>query len=249
MDNQGKLSGTISSYRKRRERGAALFLYGAAGVLILAGVMGVVIWFGSSGSSIASIFATATPTPTETPTPTLTPTVTQTFTPAPTATQTATATPGAPFYYTVAEGDYLATIADKFNLGTDGVLRILFLNPNIDAKTLIIHPGDQLLIPNPDLALPTATPIPADMQKGKLVDYLVQTGDSLALIASKFNSTVDAIVAVKSNSLSDANAVIFVGQKLQIPVNMVTPTPTRPPTSTPRTSVPETATATATRKP
>ena len=65
-----------------------------------------------------------------------------------------------------------------------------------------------------------------------MVSYVVQTGDTLSGIASKFNSTTDDIM--KTNNLADANA-IQVGQTLKIPVNLVTPTATCPPTSTPRT--------------
>ena len=85
------------------------------------------------------------------------------------------------------------------------------------------------------MPLPTATPIPANIFRGTKIPYNVRTGDTLAAIASKFNSTVDDIV--KANNLKDANA-IAVGQLLQIPVNLVTPTATRPPTSTPRTPIP-----------
>jgi LysM repeat protein len=69
--------------------------------------------------------------------------------------------------------------------------------------------------------------------------YTVQAGDTLGGIAAKFNSTEPAIIA--ENKLTDPNA-LFVGQQLIIPVNLVTPTATRPPTSTP-------VTATATKKP
>jgi hypothetical protein len=46
---------------------------------------------------------------------------------------------------------------------------------------------------------------------------------------------VEEIVA--KNELPEANA-IYVGQQHEVPVNLVTPTATRPPTSTPRTPVP-----------
>jgi LysM repeat protein len=73
------------------------------------------------------------------------------------------------------------------------------------------------------------------LPKGTTVTYTVQPGDSLAGVAGIFNSTVEDIVEL--NELPDANA-IFVGQELQVRVNLVTPTATRPPTSTPRTPVP-----------
>jgi putative chitinase len=46
------------------------------------------------------------------------------------------------------------------------------------------------------------------------VEYIVQAGDDLGLIASKFGVTVDDIV--RANGLSNPN-FIYVGQKLVIP--------------------------------
>lgn len=100
----------------------------------------------------------------------------------------------------------------------------------IDPATQIVSPGQVILLPNPGMELPTATPIPPDLPRGKRIDYTVEPGDTLAGIASKFNSTEEEII--KQNTITDPNA-IQVGQLLIIPVNLVTSTPTRPPTSTP----------------
>jgi LysM repeat protein len=242
MDNKGSTGDVIASYRKRRQQSSIIFVYGAAGLLVLAGLALVGIWLSGPSHPLTSLFASKTPTPTLTFTPTVTPTPTDTATITPTASQTATLTPSAPFTYTVQEGDSLAAISAKYSLGDDGIGLMLLLNPysatagtGIDPTTQIVYPGQQIFIPNPDLKLPTATPIPPNLVKGSLVPYVVQSGDSLAGIASKFNSTVDDIV--KLNNLADANS-IQVGQQLKIPVNLVTPTATRPPTSTPRTPVP-----------
>ncbi|HNE04667.1 MAG TPA: LysM domain-containing protein, partial [Anaerolineales bacterium] len=70
--------------------------------------------------------------------------------------------------------------------------------------------------------------------------------DSLGAIANAFNSTIDDIM--KENNITDPNA-LFVGQVLVIPVNMVTPTATRPPTSTPITPGPGTVLPTGTSTP
>jgi LysM repeat protein len=219
-----------------------MFIYGAAGLLVLAGLAVLIIWLSSPGKPLNTLFATKTPTPTMTSTPTITPIPTDTPTITLTPTTTPTVTASAPFTYTVQEGDSLSKIVDKFGLGEDGIPLILLLNPynetngsGIDPTTQIVYPGQQIMIPNPGMPLPTPTHIPANLPRGTKVSYTVQSGDSLALIASKFNSTVDDIV--KANNLADANA-IYVGQLLQIPVNLVTPTPTRPPTSTPRTPIP-----------
>jgi LysM repeat protein len=242
MDNKGSTSDVIASYRRRRQQSNVVFVYGAAGLLILAGLALLVIWLTGPSQPLTALFATDTPTPTLTFTPTLTSTPTETPTVTETPTLTATGTASAPFTYTVQEGDSLAAIADKFSLGDDGIPLILLLNPysadngtGIDPTTQIVYPGQQIFIPNPDLQLPTPTPIPPNIAKGTVLTYVVQSGDSLAGIAGKFNSTVDDIVT--ANDLADANA-IFVGQQLKVPVNLVTPTATRPPTSTPRTPVP-----------
>jgi LysM repeat protein len=151
----------------------------------------------------------------------------------------------------VQAGDYLELIAKNYNLGDDGIQLILLLNPyggtndngfpiGIDPQTQNILPGQIILLPNPGMQLPTATTVPLDLPKGQKVEYFVQAGDSLARIAALFNSTAEDIIA--ENKITDPNA-IQVGQMLVIPVNMVTPTATRPPTSTP---APNSATATLT---
>lgn len=242
MDKKGSSSSILSSYRKKRQQSNIMFIYGAAGLLVLAGLALLIIWLTGPSKPLNGIFATDTPTPTLTYTPTITPNPTDTPTVTPTPTQTATLTPSAPFTYTVQDGDSLQSISDKNALGDDGIQLILLLNPydaktgnGIDPATSIIYPGQQITVPNPGMPLPTSTPIPANILRGTKIPYTVQTGDTLAGIASKFNSTVDDIV--KTNSLADANS-IAVGQLLQIPVNLVTPTATRPPTSTPRTPLP-----------
>jgi LysM repeat protein len=242
MEIKGSTGDVIASYRRRKQQGNAVFVYGVAGLLIVAGIGLLAFWLLGPNQPLTALFATDTPTPTLTFTPTVTSTPTETATVTPTATLTATTTPSAPFVYTVQEGDSLAAIVEKYTLGDDGIPLILMLNPysagtgtGIDPATQIVYPGQQIFIPNPDLKLPTSTPIPPNIAKGTIVTYVVQSGDSLAGIAGIFNSTVEDIV--KANELADANA-IFIGQQLKVPVNLVTPTATRPPTSTPRTPVP-----------
>lgn len=74
----------------------------------------------------------------------------------------------------------------------------------------------------------------ADLQQsgqatGETFLYTVQRGDTLYAIARRFNTTVT--VLVRLNNLSNPN-LIFVGQKLKIPVGGATPTPTPTPTAT-----------------
>jgi len=230
-------SDVINSYRKRRQRRNPNTISIIAVVFVLGGLILLIVWLAGPGKPLNTLFATDTPTPTLTsiPTNTLPPTETPTITS--TATVTPTPTFSTPFNYTVQEGDYLALIVEKYSLGDNGIALILLLNPyneetgiGIDPSTQIVSPGQVILLPNPGMELPTATTIPPDLPRGTKVDYTVQTGDTLAGIASSFNSTEDAIIT--ENAIEDPNA-LFVGQLLVIPVNLVTATPTRPPTSTP----------------
>jgi LysM repeat protein len=260
MNNRPSLSPTssdvINSYKKRRKRNNPNLVYIIAGVLLLGGIILLIVWMSQPGKPIAQLFATETPTPTQTFTPTNT--AVPTFTPTLTETPSITPTPtfSQPFTYTVQEGDYLALIVEKFNLGDNGIALILLLNQPYTDKdgnpqgidpSGAIRPGQVILLPNPGMQLPTATPIPPDLPRGTKIDYVVQAGDSLGAIAAKFNSTEEEIK--KANPDIDEAGNIFIGQLLVIPVNIVTPTATRPPTSTPITPGPGTILPSATYTP
>jgi LysM repeat protein len=79
--------------------------------------------------------------------------------------------------------------------------------------------------------LPTPTNVPSDVASGTKITYIVQSGDTLASIASKFNTTIDDILALNKKVIEDQDN-IAVGIELTIRVNLVTPTPTFAPTST-----------------
>src|SRR5687768_17535490 len=262
MNNRPSLSPTssdvINSYKKRRRRNNPNLVYIIAGILLLGGVILLIVWLSQPGRPIGQYFATETPTPTVTSTPTNTtvPSPTATITETPTITPTATY--ASPFNYIVQDGDYLALLVERYGLGDNGIAKLIALNPyrgidatsllplGIDPTTLNIVPGMSLVIPNPDYQLPTATAVPADLPRGTKLEYTVQTGDSLGAIAATFNSTEEEII--KENNIEDASK-IFVGQLLIIPVNIVTPTATRPPTSTPITPGPGTVLPTITQTP
>lgn len=234
----------IEAYRKRQKQAQkAPIMLGVAAGLLVVGAAALIFWLIGPGLPQMSFMATDTPTPTLTFTPTTTSTATlnPTETPTSTTTPTETVTPTAsgPFVYEVLENDSLFTIAEKFNVD----LLVLIAINNLDATNPIIRVGDKLTIPGPDTQLPTASPIPLSMRRGTLIEYTVQTGDTVAIIAERFNSTVDEIVA--ENELEDPNA-IFVGQKLNIPVNLVTPVPTSTPGPSPTTGAIATPTLTAT---
>ncbi|MGC1376459.1 MAG: LysM peptidoglycan-binding domain-containing protein [Anaerolineales bacterium] len=230
-------SSVINSYKRRQQTGPFI-LWGAVVLLVVVGLMLLIVWLAKPNSPLMAMFASQTPTATVTASATSTLTPTETPTETPTATITLSPTASKPFEYTVQENDSLFAISQKFNLGNDGIALILYLNPytptatnpGIDPATQGIFVGQVIKIPNPGMPLPTPTPIPSNIPRGTVVNYTIQPGDTLPLIASKFNSTADDIQ--KINNIVDPNKIL-VGQQIKVRVNIVTPTPTRPATITP----------------
>lgn len=96
--------------------------------------------------------------------------------------------------YTVQRGDTLFLIARKYNVTVDSLREA----NNIWTNTLLV--GQKLIIPDSRESLSGNT-------------YTVKSGDTLYLIARRFNTTVDAIRRA-NNIWSD---VLYVGQTLTIP--------------------------------
>lgn len=239
-------SNVINSYRKKRMQKGPFLVYGAIALVVI-GLILLIIWLAGPDKPLGAMFATETPTVTvtSTATSTFTPTITATITETPTV--TLTFTPSGPQPYTIQENDSLVAIAERFNLGEDGVLLILDENPQIMRdQGGVIRVGDVITIPAPGTTRATSTSIPADLPRGRLIDYQVLPGDTLAGIAVRFNSLSEDII--EANGIEDANA-LQVGQTLKIPVNLVTATATLPSTSTPVTPTVEGQAATATLAP
>jgi len=233
----------ISSYRKKQKTGPYI-IGGIAILLAIAGIVLLVIYLvgGGTGSKI-SLFSSKTPTATVTSTPTpVTPTATPSLTPTITNTPTlaATSTASAPFDYEVQEGDNCTSIAEQFGVDVE-VLLVL----NNLTSSCYITVGQTIQIPAPGSELPTSTPLPTDIAAGTLIEYRVQSGDSLYAIAERFNSTMERIVEETNkyrleNDLEEIGEDddLLIGDILIIPVNIVTPVPTS--TSTPEiTATPE----------
>jgi uncharacterized protein YkwD len=214
-------------------------VYGAIALVVI-GIVVILFWiFGSGENPAGGLFPTDTATPTLTFTPTNTVTLTATATITETPTITLTPTRAGEVDYIIQEGDTLQAIAERFDLGNDGVLLLLDKNPAIMEADGLYFAGQQIIIPAPGAILPTPTSF-GNLSSGTRIDYQVLPGDTLAGIAAKFNSLEENIISV--NNITDANA-LSVGQALKIPVNLVTATPTLPPTSTPQGQLPA-ATAT-----
>ncbi len=209
----------IDAYRRRRERMVPFLLGALAVVLLVVGVFLVVIWFtGDSPPALPAFLRsdTETPEPTRTPQP-----ATATLEPSQTSEPSETPTPTGPITYVVEEGDSLDSIADQFGVSID---QLIAANNLVDPNNIGV--GSQLIIPDPESELPTETPLPETLVPGTTIEYVVKSGDSLLAIAVRFNSTVDAIS--EANDL-DPTEVLFVGLKLIIQVNIVTPVPTDTP--------------------
>lgn len=230
MPKKATAQEVITSYKKKQQWGP--FIIGSlAVVLVVAGIFILIFWMTGSGQPILPFLASKTPTPTTTLTPTpVTPTNTPTETPTETLTPTITLTPTAsgPFEVVVQEGDTCFALAVKYNADLMVLIKLNEANygPNCNVPV-----GAKILIPQPDAKLPTPTPVDINQfAKGFIFkSYEVQAGDSLGLIAEKFNSTIDDIV--KLNKLETTE--IQIGQILDIRVNIVTPVPTLPATITP----------------
>jgi LysM repeat protein len=225
---------TIESYRKRRNQMTPLILGSVAVLLVVIGI--IIVVTSMNGGGLARLIATKTPTPTVTPTVTNTPVPTDTMTVTASPTITFTNTPSGPQNYTVQEGDTLTSIVASHNLGSNGLILIYLLNPSIDPSTAAILVGQVIVIPNPGMKLPTPTPIPTNLMfTGSRIIYQVLPGDSLAGIANKMNSTVAAIVAANQSIMKTdgANTVLYQGEQILVPIDLVTPFPTKAVTATP----------------
>ncbi|MFZ6020559.1 MAG: LysM peptidoglycan-binding domain-containing protein [Chloroflexota bacterium] len=228
MSGKNSPQSVIDSYRKRQKMMPYL-TWGLAGLLVLMGIILIILWVSGGSRPQIALFSSPTPTATSTLTPSPVPptaTVTMTPTETETPTPTLTFTPSGPFEYTVQSGDTCFDLAVKYEVD---LLVLLALN-NFPAGQCPIREGDKILIPAPNQTLPTETPLPTGLPRGTRIEYVVKTGDTLDYIASLFNSTVDDIML--QNKITDKN-LISAGQTLIVRVNLVTPTPTRPPTLTP----------------
>ncbi|MBS1249865.1 MAG: hypothetical protein MAG431_01450 [Chloroflexi bacterium] len=228
----------IDSYRKRRgdqgQNWQTILIFIVATLLLIAGTGFLVFWLTGTEFSIGTIFPSDTPTPTSTPTPTP---VTPTATPSPTATivvptdtPTVTLTPtrSSAVIYVAQEGDSLYAIAEQFEVD---LFTLIVVNRDredfaLDPVNPFIRVGDEILIPAPGEEIPPATPIPLDAPAGMLVAYTVRPGDSVQSVALNLRSTPEDIFARNEFIEEDQEGLLFVGQIINVRVNLVTAVPT-----------------------
>jgi len=109
--------------------------------------------------------------------------------------------------YTVALGDTLGGIAEKFGVSPDAILA---LNPMADPDVLMV--GQELKIPGE-----------APAEYGGTHTYVVRNGDTLFSIALRFGVSVAELQNL--NNIADEDQ-IYVGQELKIPATETATTPT-----------------------
>lgn len=242
MNDKESAKEVIDSYRKRQSgswQSTVLFI--GVALLIILGSAFVIFWLTGAKFDPRSIFATGTPTATQTYTPSpVPPTATVTLTPTeapPTETLPPSPTPtrSGAVVYVAQEGDSLFSIAEQF--GVD-LLTLIVRNRerenfDLDPVNPSIFVGDEIFIPAPDDFIPTPTPISGAIP-GTPVEYTVRPGDSVELIASRLNSTVEDILNRNEFIEEDQNGVIYTGQILSVRVNLVTPVPTEETQETPQ---------------
>ena len=141
--------------------------------------------------------------------------------------------------YIVQPGDTLNMIAERFNVTSREIIesnpirsdltiftgQILFIPrrnkdcyPGMDPYPMDPYPMDPCPSnPYPDNSHPMDpwSMCPGDRRHAL---YVVQRGDTLGIIASRFDTTVENIV--RANNLEGSNTIIYPGQILRIPISM-----------------------------
>jgi LysM repeat protein len=227
-ETQHNVQDVIDSYRRRRGRLVPALLGALAVLLLVAGVILIVTWLtGSNPPSLPAFLASDTPTPTVTPVP-----PTATFTLTPTIAPTDTPTPIGERTYIVQLNDNLWTIAADYDID---ILVLMEANGITNPDQIAV--GQELIIPAPGTERATPTALPETLVAGTRIEYIVLPGDTLLGIASKFNSTAEAIAEASGINVTDT---IGPGQRLTVPVGIATPTRTATParTTPTRTLVP-----------
>jgi len=113
----------------------------------------------------------------------------------------------------VKAGDTVLSIAAAYGATARDIISANGLSANG-----FLRVGQELLIP---VSGPSGGPGPTATSQGGTLVYTVQAGDTISLIADRFGSTMEWIFA--ANGLKP-NAVLHIGQSLQIPLSNVTPT-------------------------
>ena len=142
-------------------------------------------------------------------------TLTAVAAPAEVAAAPAPTKPSATQLYTVKPGEYLSLIASKLHVSLDALLAANGLT-----KKSVIHPGDQLVVPEGGVLPQTPTPPVAPAATG--ATYTVKRGDYFKRIAASLGVTMDDLLAANNMKKS---TVIHPGDVLQVPAGATVAAP------------------------
>jgi LysM repeat protein len=142
------------------------------------------------------------------------------------ATPTAAAPSTAAGRYTIVTGDTISKIASRLGVSTQSIL-----SANGLSATSIIYPGQTLAVSGGAAAAApvVATPVKAPVAAAPVASagsYVIQSGDTISRIASKFGVTTQAVLSANSLSIS---SVIYAGRTLVIPGASAPAAPTAAP--------------------
>jgi LysM repeat protein len=196
---------------------------GLLAVFLVIGAGGVYFSLKGTGKILSPTIS-----PTASTTPTLTVTPTETLIP----TDTATLTPLPPIEYVVKTGDNCGTIAFLYG---SSIPAIISLN-NLNSQCTNLQVGQTIKVPvatstPPPPPTSTLEPAAATRAACQVVEYTVQTGDTLGIIAANYG--------VSQKSIKDRNGLstdsVFIGSTLEIPLcdRAATPGPSPTPTLPP----------------
>lgn len=195
--------------KERRERNLRLPQTDLLLPLLIVGALALLWlwkpWQAREPQAMAPVPTVASPSPSPLPSATyeIAPTATPLYSPTPPPTATL---PPNQTRHTVESGETISTIAKQYGTTTNAILQANGLK-----SSSIISVGQELVIPLP--AANTATPTPTLTPSPTPFVYTIKSGDTLSVIAKRYNTTVEALM--QANNIADATR-IQVGSKIQI---------------------------------
>ncbi|EME41175.1 carbohydrate-binding module family 50 protein [Dothistroma septosporum NZE10] len=119
--------------------------------------------------------------------------------------------------YTVAHGDTLTTIAQKFNSGICDIASVNDItNPNFIETGAVLSIPTNCVTPDNTTCLPPATEVTETCVAGLPGTYSVVSGDTLSAIAKDFNITLAALEGANTQIANPD--VISIGELINIPI-------------------------------
>ena len=119
----------------------------------------------------------------------------------------------APKVHVIESGDNLLYLAEKCGVT---VAQILAVNPDLTERS-ILRLGQEVIIPTqaPEASVPTPAPEPTATPEPQFIEHSIESGDTLGYLASKYDTTVDDILA--ANPGMTEWTVLRLGQIVRVP--------------------------------